>query len=106
MAVPDDGIFFDVIEKHRNAIRSGLAKHSGNAGVRSKYEWAARYHNFVCRDFAERHPLPSPWDDGDEMSALVAQDAQRLMDYIVEDAPALIAPRRIALTPIRPGRAF
>jgi hypothetical protein len=103
-AIPDYGVFFDLVEKHRETIRAGLKQYAGRPGIRSKYEWAARYHNFVCHDFAERHPMPSAFDEGDELWALVAKDAQRLKDdFIIEDDPSLVAPTRITLAPIRPG---
>ena len=104
LAIPDDGIFFDLVEKHRDMIRAGLKQYAGTPGIRSKYEWAARYHNYVCRDFAERHPIPSPWDEGDELWALVASDAQRLKEeFMIEGDPSFVAPSRITLVPIPPG---
>src|SRR6266498_2037558 len=31
MAIPDDGIFFEMIEKHRNTIKAGLSRYAGTA---------------------------------------------------------------------------
>jgi len=103
MAIPDDGIFFDVIEKHRDTIQAGLAKYAGRPSVRSKFEWAARYHNFVCLDFANTHPLRDYEEPSDELEALVEQEAQRLRDFLVEEDLGRVSPRRISLEPIRPG---
>ncbi len=104
LGIPDDGVIFELVEKHRETILAGLKKYAGRPGIRSKYEWAARYHNFICGEFAERHPIPSAWDEGDELWALVAEHAQRLKnEFMIEDDPSLVAPSRITLVPIPPG---
>jgi hypothetical protein len=66
-AFPEGGILLDMIEGHQNALIEGLKTYKSNPGVRAKFEWAARYHNFVCNDYAERY-----------------EDAKGLTDYLVE----------------------
>lgn len=97
---PDGGIFFDLIEGHQTNIIKGLTYYKGNAGVRAKFEWAARYHNFVCQEFAERHPVPSN-PDADEMYAAACSGAQRLLDYRIDIESLAATPSRLNLTPIR-----
>jgi len=98
---PDGGIFFEVIKGHRNTIIEGLKEYKGNPGVRSKYEWAARYHNFVCKEFTENNPVPSR-PDADEIRAAGAVEAQLLNNHLI-DIDALAAfPSRISLKPIKP----
>ena len=100
LAYPDGGIFFEVIEGHKDTIVEGLKKYKGNPGVRSKFEWAARYHNFVCTEFAETHSVPySP--DADEALAAAAKEAQELNNHLVDIESLAPVPSRIDLTPIR-----
>ena len=101
LAFPDGGIFFEVIEGHKNTIIAGLEKYKGNPGVRSKYEWAARYHNFVCQEFAETHPVSySP--NADEILAVASKEAQRLTDYLIDIEALAAVPSRINLKPMKP----
>lgn len=101
LAYPDGGIFFEVIERHRDTIIDGLKTYKGNPGVRSKYEWAARYHNFVCTEFAETNPV-SHDPDADEISAAAAEEAQLLKNYLIDIEALAAVPKRINLKPIRP----
>ncbi|NOZ85912.1 MAG: hypothetical protein GXP49_06550 [Deltaproteobacteria bacterium] len=100
VAFPDGGIFFEYIEGHRDIIVAGLKKFRGNPGVRSKYEWAARYHNFVCKEFAETHQVPSN-PDADEMYAYAAEEAQDLLKYLVDIDSLSTLPSRIMFEPKR-----
>lgn len=68
--------------------------------MRSKYEWAARYHNFVCKEFAENHPIPTS-PDADGLYACACEDAQRLSDYMIDIESLAAAPCRMTLTPIK-----
>ncbi|MFA5846270.1 MAG: hypothetical protein WC855_05160 [Thermodesulfovibrionales bacterium] len=97
---PDGGIFFDLIKAHQLNIIKGLTDYRGNPGVRAKFEWAARYHNFVCQEFAERHPIPSN-PDADELYAATCVEAQRLLDYKIEIESLAATPCRMKLTPIK-----
>jgi hypothetical protein len=101
LAYPDGGIFFEVIEGHKNTVINGLKAYKGNPGIRSKYEWAARYHNFVCQEFADTHPVPySP--DADEELVAAAEEAQLLSNYLIDIEALAAAPSRINLKPIKP----
>lgn len=99
-AFPDAGIFFDVIKGHRQNIVKGLKEYRGNPGVRAKYEWAARYHNFICTEFAERHPIPSD-PNADEEYVAASIEAQKLLKYIIDIESLAAAPCRMTLTPIK-----
>jgi hypothetical protein len=101
LAYPDEGIFFEVIEKHRNTITEGLKTYKGSPGVWSKYEWAARYHNFVCNEFADNNPV-SHDPDADIISVTAAEDAQLLKNYLIDIETLAAVPSRINLKPIRP----
>jgi len=99
-AFPEGGISFDVIEGHRKSIIKAIQEYKGNPGVRAKYEWAARYHNYICNEFAESHPILSD-PDGDEMYAAANEEAQRLLDYKIDIESMAATPCRIRLTPIK-----
>lgn len=102
-AFPEGGVFFDVIEGHQRTVTEGLQIYRGSPGIRAKYEWAARYHNFICRDFAERHPVPMS-EDADPEYAGAAAEAQKLMNYIIDVESLAATPRRISSdVPIRVG---
>lgn len=98
-AFPDGGIFFEVIEKHKESIIKNLEEYKGNPDIRAKYEWAARYHNFVCKEFVERHPVPLG-PDCDEIYAVATEQAQGLLDHIIDIESMAPTPSRISLTPI------
>jgi hypothetical protein len=53
IAHPDDRVFTEVIKKHKEVIETGLEQYRGDYKIWSKYQWAAQYHNFVCRAFAD-----------------------------------------------------
>ena len=97
-AYPDGGIFFDIIEAHKRVVLDGLTEYRGTPGIRSKFEWAARYHNFVCVEFAGRHPISSdPY--GDELIAAAATEAQELLNYTIDMESMAVSPARISLSP-------
>lgn len=100
---PDGGIFFDLIEGHHRNIVEGLKEYKGNPGVRSKFEWAARYHNFVCREFVERHPVPKN-PNADDLYAAACEEAQKLLEFTIDIESLAAAPSRMNLTPIKPKR--
>lgn len=99
-AFPDGGVFFDLIKGHQLNLIKGLSDYRGNPGVRAKFEWAARYHNFVCQEFAERYAIPSN-PDADELHAAACLEAQKLIDYKIDIESLAAAPCRINLTPIK-----
>lgn len=102
-AFPDGGIFFELIEGHQKNIIKGLEDYKGNPGVRAKFEWAARYHNFICQEFAERHSVPSD-PDADEIYAAATEEAQKLLDCIIDIESLAAKQFRMNLTPIIPKR--
>lgn len=103
IAYPEGGIFFDVIKKHKNTIAKGLKKYKGNPDVRAKYEWAARYHNYVCKNFREMHPLSSDPDADPEWGA-AAYEAQKLEDFEINIENLAPSPQKISLAPIHRER--
>ena len=100
-AYPDGGVFFAFIESHKNIISAGLETFKGNPGIRSKYEWAARYHNYVCKEFAETNPVSND-PDADEFLAAAAEEAQKLRNYLIDIESFAAVPSRIKLKPIKP----
>jgi len=97
---PDGGIFFELIEGHHRNILNGLKEYKGNPGVRAKFEWAARYHNFICNEFAERHPVPND-PDADELYAAACEEAQKLLEYVIDIESLAAVPSRMNLTPLK-----
>jgi len=94
---PEGGILFEIIEGHRQAIVEGLTVYKGNPGVRAKFEWAARYHNFICEDFAENHSVPNS-PDADEVYAAAAEEAQTLLDHRIDIEALAARPSRLKFT--------
>jgi hypothetical protein len=100
LAYPEGGIFFDLFEGHKRSVIKGLEDNREMPGIRAKYEWAARYHNFVCRSFAAEYPIPhSP--DADEFLALASQEAQKLLGFVIEIEKYFVEPQPLSLRPIR-----
>ena len=102
-AFPEGGIFFELIEGHQQYIIKGLKDYRGKPGVRAKFEWAARYHNFICQEFAERHPVPTS-PDADEIYASETEEAQKLLDHRINIESLAATPCRMNLTPIKLSR--
>ena len=79
---PEGPIDFKLLAAHGKVVREGLEENESDVGVRTKYEWLATYHNFVCRTFAEQYPV-----DGDEWTdpeqAAQCEEAQRALEFIV-----------------------
>ena len=79
---PDGPIHCQLLSAHRENVLRGLQEHESDSQVRPKYEWLATYHNYVCRTFASRYPLPSnPETDPETVAARVG--AQRSLEYLV-----------------------
>lgn len=53
-AFPDGDVFTELLEGHKRTVEGGLRKNVEDPKIWSKYAWAAKYHNFICREFAER----------------------------------------------------
>jgi len=95
-----DALFTEIFEKHAENVKRELSS-AADGAIRRKYEWVARYHNFICRDWATRHPIPFGDSEGggyDEEYAAAAIESQKLLDYII-DVPDGPQPRRIAPEP-------
>ena len=100
IAYPDGGIFFDVFDGHKKMIEEGLGKYNSTPGIVSKYEWTARYHNYICEEFAKNHQVPTS-PDADEIYAAAAVEAQKLLDYKIDISSYASKPKRISLEPIK-----
>jgi hypothetical protein len=97
---PEGGILFDLVESHQKAIKEGLIINKGNAGIRAKYEWAARYHNFLCNEYIEIYPISSN-PDLDEEYGVACTEAQKLRNYLINIDSLAATPSRLKLTPIK-----
>lgn len=97
---PEEGILFDLVEAHQKFIKEGLTFNKGNAGVRAKYEWAARYHNFLCNEYIEMYPISSN-PDLDEEYGVACTEAQKLRNYLINIDSLAAIPSRLKLTPIK-----
>ena len=52
---PESSINFDMIEGHKLAIIEGLNTNKSIPDIKAKYEWVARYHNFICKEYYNRY---------------------------------------------------
>lgn len=98
-AFPDHGIFMEIIDGHCTEIRNGLVLNRGKPDIRAKYEWLARYHNFICANFAESHPIPTN-PDADEEYGAACSEAQDLENYLIDIQSLSAMPSRINLEPL------
>lgn len=101
IAYPEGGIFFDVISSHEKTIINGLKKYKGIPDIKAKYEWAARYHNYVCTSFMEHNPIPTS-PDADPENASAAVEAQKLANHIIDIESYAATPGKLKLKPIHP----
>ena len=79
---PEGGIFFEVLQKHKSNIEKNLGRFSDCTDIRNKYEWIARYHNFICNEIAYLYP-PSSNPDQDIEYAFASEEAQKTLDFIL-----------------------
>ena len=79
---PNGSADLDFLEAHRDNVSRGLSENSDNPHVRSKYEWLATYHNFVCRTINNRF-LVLDDERADEERLSIAQEAHRALEYLV-----------------------
>ena len=100
---PEGGVFIDVFIKHKDTLTKGLIENKGIPSVRVKYEWAARYHNFVINNFLESNPIPHG-PDVDELYAYAISEAQVLKEYIIDIEALAAAPSKLNIQPIRPSK--
>jgi hypothetical protein len=99
-ALPDGGIFFDLIDGHRQNIINGLREYKGFPGIRSKYDWAARYHNFVCQDFTTLFPLITD-PNASKWSITMGEEAQKLLNFLIDVESLAASPTHLSIKPIR-----
>jgi len=95
-----DNIFFDLIEGHQKTITEGLQRYKGVSDIRAKYEWAARYHNFICKEFANECSSYNP-DTADDEFIAACSEAQNLLKYLIDIESLAASPSRIKLKAIR-----
>ena len=50
----DFEINYALLGAHRETVNRGLEEYASDKHVLQKYEWLATYHNYVCRQFAEK----------------------------------------------------
>ena len=103
IAYPEGGIFFDVISSHEKTIINGLKKYKGIPDIKAKYEWAARYHNYVCTSFMKQHPIQTS-PDADPEYACAADEAQKLINHVIDIELYAAAPGKLKIKPIHPRR--
>ena len=53
IAYPDDRPFTEFLEGHKKCVVDNLRAFNSNPKIRSKYEWAATYHNSFCNGFPD-----------------------------------------------------
>ena len=85
---PDGPINYQLLAAHCENVFMGLRAYESDSRIRSKYEWIATYHNYVCRTFAERYSVRG--DEGAEPEWMaIGAVAQRALEYLVpfEDVP-------------------
>lgn len=79
---PEERINWPLLDLHKGTVLRGLREYESDQSVREKYEWLARYHNFVCHNFAERCAEQRSVALDEEDLAYIAE-AQQALDYIV-----------------------
>ena len=87
-------IDYDLLASHSKIVREGLNLYQSDPHVRVKYEWMARYHNYVCQEFADRYSNLSG-EEADTQQAAEAAEAQSVLRHKVpcEDLLSKLSPR-------------
>ena len=91
---PDGPIDHALLSAHRKRVRRALRAFGSGSRVRAKYRWAAIYHNYVCRRFADQHPVRC--DEGaDFEDEAIGAEAQRALDHLLrlKARPNELSPR-------------
>ncbi len=101
-AFPDGDLLFDLIAGHRSTIESGLRDYRSIPSVRAKYEWVARYHNYYCREFAQSYPV-STSPEADPEAVAISEEAQRVLEYIIDIEAFAAEPRPLSLESVWHG---
>ena len=73
----------DFVQSHRDHIKEQLAKYNDCGSTRQKYEWLARYHNFVCRDFITRK-ADTCTSSNEELAREAFQDSQAISRLMID----------------------
>lgn len=89
------GVDLECIRGHASSIKAGLNEYAGNSGIRSKYEWAARYHNFICLDFATRNK-PTAQPDADPYLESLREEAQCLTQHLIDVESLAVYPTQLS----------
>ena len=91
---PDGPVDYELLHSHRQMVSKGLREYKSTPTVHEKYVWAANYHNYVCRTFAEIYQRMGKKTDDPEVFAY-CEEAQQALKYLVPVKPGdtLATPR-------------
>ena len=89
---PDGGVFTELLQAHKKTVEQGLQESLRDLNVWVKYAWAAKYHNFVCREFAERLIYPHVLSEFLAYDKTIRAEVGRML---VDPEPPGPSPRRI-----------
>ena len=78
----DGPVDYRLLAGHGKVVREGLREHDAKPYVRSKFEWLAAYHNFVCRNFTEQIPVLGD-ERGESEEVAIRLEAERGLDHLV-----------------------
>jgi hypothetical protein len=95
---PDGDIFFEVLTAHKNNIEENLKLFINKPYIRQKYEWLARYHNFICKEVANNYPLLEDPDQPPKY-ATASQSAQKTLEYLIDGDTISLS--RLSLSNVR-----
>ena len=97
----EGSVSIDLVKAHAQQIGEALRANEANADVREKYEWAARYHNFFCNEFASSHEMEDSDDDyeADPEFWNACMEVQKLLQCKIARIESEPAPRRPTMTP-------
>ena len=85
----DGEIDFKLLADHKEKVCAALVQHASNPYVRRKYEWLARYHDYVCYSFADSNRI-SACAIADTHEIAFSGIAQRVLEYLISLDPAPI----------------
>lgn len=103
---PYSEVNFDLIEKHRDQVVTQLTDPKLPNNVRAKYEWVARYHNYVLREFAKSF-TPRDMARLDYDTLAEAEEAKSVLRFLIQNVPEGPEPKRLTHrepTSSAPGR--
>ena len=94
----DFEINYALLGAHRETVNRGLEEYASDKHVLQKYEWLATYHNYVCRQFAEKFQIPKCEEAGSESAHFYAF-GQLALNYLVsfdgQTPPQRLNPQRL-----------